>query len=61
MIGPFWSAKAFSPSILCCSFTNQRDSVRDENGTVGGGVMREQIQAGVCQAITNAIDDDFKD
>ena len=27
----------------------------------GGGVMREQIQAGVCQDITNAIDEDFKD
>jgi raffinose/stachyose/melibiose transport system substrate-binding protein len=27
----------------------------------GGGVMREQIQAGVCQDITNAIDGDFKD
>jgi len=27
----------------------------------GGGVMRELIQAGVCQDITNAIDGDFKD
>ena len=27
----------------------------------GGGVMREQIQAGLCQDITNAIDEDFKD
>jgi raffinose/stachyose/melibiose transport system substrate-binding protein len=27
----------------------------------GGGVMWEQIQAGVCQDITNAIDGDFKD
>ena len=27
----------------------------------GGGVMREQIQAGVCQDITNAIDGDFKE
>jgi raffinose/stachyose/melibiose transport system substrate-binding protein len=27
----------------------------------GGGVMREQVQAGVCQDITNAIDEDFKD
>jgi raffinose/stachyose/melibiose transport system substrate-binding protein len=27
----------------------------------GGGVMREQIQAGVCQDVTNAIDVDFKD
>jgi raffinose/stachyose/melibiose transport system substrate-binding protein len=27
----------------------------------GGGVMREQIQAGLCQDITNAIDENFKD
>jgi raffinose/stachyose/melibiose transport system substrate-binding protein len=27
----------------------------------GGGVMREQIQAGDCQDITNAIDGDFRD
>ena len=27
----------------------------------GGGVMREQIQAGLCQDITNAIDGNFKD
>ena len=27
----------------------------------GGGVMREQIQAGVCQDISNVIDGDFRD
>src|SRR5262249_15997601 len=27
----------------------------------GGGVMWEQIQAGLCQDITNAIDENFKD
>jgi raffinose/stachyose/melibiose transport system substrate-binding protein len=47
--------KAKLPTLLEC---NDRPSVFF---SWGGGVMLEQIQAGVCQDITNAVAGDFKD